>query len=436
MGKKDAWKERWVELDLLDNNSGQGMTYFAAQVGETQPRYVLKKLKKQKDPERRGRMYQEVANLRILEYPGIARYEDSNAHQFKEEVDLYLVTERIVGSRLDQYTGDKPLSLAEAIRITAILLDTLKFCHDRPKPVVHRDIKPANIIMREGPLSTPVLIDFGLSFNEDTQSTDFATEPGQHLGNRFYWLPELSVRGHDKRNTVSDVTQCVAIFFYLLTGFSPDAPLDGSNRPPHQRDDARKIIEGHEPHVIRKLDRIFKMGFAHDVIERWQSAEDLKAAVLAVSDADGAGFDFGAELRSIREEYDARPSAKVHSIVQALKQLANKTADSTLNRINSEMNHILNCGGGVNREAEHPIAYYERTYELYLRQVAAKPLEGSLRIERREQNVVVTSKFVGREETLLDCSVFDPDVLERVVESIERQLAHSVREALAKVPTT
>src|SRR6185436_2771514 len=105
-------------------------------------RFALKVLKDQSSPERRARMLQEVTNLRLLEHPNVARHVDSNAEAFKEEIELYLVTEFVEGHELQ---APNPLSLDDACRCLQSLLKTLEYCHGRN--VVHRDLKPSNIIL-------------------------------------------------------------------------------------------------------------------------------------------------------------------------------------------------------------------------------------------------------------------------------------------------
>src|ERR1051325_7119586 len=107
---KNVWNQKWVRLKRL-SKGGQGLTYRARRLEDSEHdegAYVLKELKDQRDPERRARMYQEVANLRILEGEGIAHYVDANAERFKEDEDLYLVTEYIPGPTLAEFVKDSP----------------------------------------------------------------------------------------------------------------------------------------------------------------------------------------------------------------------------------------------------------------------------------------------------------------------------------------
>lgn len=100
-----------------------------------------------------------------------------------------MVTEFIPGDILSDFIRTEVMNIFSAVSLTIKLLDTLKYCHQIG--IVHRDIKPDNIIIKNNDISTPVLIDFGISFNKvDEYATDL-TPTWQQLGNRFFQLPEL-----------------------------------------------------------------------------------------------------------------------------------------------------------------------------------------------------------------------------------------------------
>ncbi len=125
-------------------------------------------------------MYREVASLETLEHPGIASLEDSNAASFRDDVELYFVMQRIKGVDLEQFANDFTIDLTVAANMIIKVLAVLKFCHEQG--VIHRDIKPCHVILRQGDPSDPVLIDFGLAFNEKTDC-EFETESDQGVGN-------------------------------------------------------------------------------------------------------------------------------------------------------------------------------------------------------------------------------------------------------------
>lgn len=285
MAKKTPWKDKWKEIDKV-GKGGQGITYLVeSNENNNSDKYILKILKDNKDQERRKRMYEEVINLKTLEHTGIPKIVDSNIEEFETETQLYLVYEYIPGRTLDKLITEniQKVSLEQAIQTTRQILDILDYCHT--KNIVHRDIKPDNVILRNDLFNDPVLIDFGLSFNQN-RSQDFVTNNNQQIGNRFLGLPELRVPNdnkQDKRDFRSDITSCCGIFFYLLTEIMPAELIDGAGNKPHKRDQAKGILEklGNEQYQI--IVEIFDVGFEQSVNKRWQSTEDLNKKLSTIT---------------------------------------------------------------------------------------------------------------------------------------------------------
>jgi serine/threonine-protein kinase len=164
--KNKPWDEKW-EIVKPIGGGGQGDTFLVKPKDSTilSQSFVLKKLKNQKDAERRKRMHREVAALSTLDCPGIPRLIESNSDQFDSDVPLYMIGEFIEGKTLSQILDPAPpMGIADAVNLVLKLLETIQYCHKLG--IVHRDIKPDNIIMRRDNIADPVVIDFGISFNE------------------------------------------------------------------------------------------------------------------------------------------------------------------------------------------------------------------------------------------------------------------------------
>lgn len=264
LGKR-PWLEHWEPVDEKVSGGGQG---FTSKVRSKSDGRIgcLKRLKNNKDRDRRGRFSREVFALATIDHPNIPKVLEHNADSWKTDVVLYMVSEFIEGPTLSERVEAGVLEPNEAVATTVRLLEVVKHLHDRD--VVHRDIKPDNIILRRGG-GDPVLVDFGLSYHEEGS---FASDdPDQELGNRFLHLPELQTESSDKRNPISDVTQVCGVLLFMLTGVRPAVLRDGENKAPHQRDAVRSALN----EAGLALLPIFDIGFQQSTSHRFQSCDEL-----------------------------------------------------------------------------------------------------------------------------------------------------------------
>lgn len=281
--KPKPWEEEWKVINDL-GEGGQGITQLVERKSTTdQCQYVLKKLKKQNDPERRGRMYREYVALCTLTCDGIPRAIESNSEEFRSDVPLYIVTEFIKGKTLSEMLlqEQKALDIFTAINFVNKLLDILEFCHN--EGIVHRDIKPDNIILRNDNINDPVLIDFGISFNKEDSEDTSLTPIGQQLGNRFLHLSELHHKSSLQRDPRSDITQCCGILFFAITKICPIDLYDHEEKKPHQRTESKNLLSQIPSNLLSQINTIFDIAFQNAIDRRWQSIPALKEALMLVS---------------------------------------------------------------------------------------------------------------------------------------------------------
>ncbi|MFO5912134.1 protein kinase domain-containing protein [Pseudomonas aeruginosa] len=270
--KANSWTDRWTLVKQGVGSGGQGVGHRATRNGQDAFIKVISGVSR----ERRARFLNEAEAYAQLAIDHIPRLIESNARHFLDKsVELYIATEFVEGETLRLWRSrHQKLTLEQAISITLLLLDTVEQTHQAG--VIHRDIKPENIIMPLEEEGSPVLVDFGIAYNQNDRKDKSLTQVNDQLGNRFLTLPELIGASKDKRSAVSDVTALAGILFYLLTRRNPVQLKDNFLRMPHQRDDIRPYLINFEHSGIQGF---FDKAFAHASSERYQCAKDMRAAL-------------------------------------------------------------------------------------------------------------------------------------------------------------
>ena len=272
-----------VDDEEWRRSGGQGkLRLLRRRDDPTAPPVVLKELKNQTDLERRRRMRREITTLETLPHPSTPLLLEHNTENFtNSNVDLYSVFEFIPGLTLREYvTQQGPLSLEKSIALVCALLETVGVYHEAG--IGHRDIKPDNIILRNSDPLSPALIDFGLTFNINEPSDD-ETPDWQQVGNRFLSLPEHAAFSANKRDLRSDISFCVAILFFALTGEHPATLTDGEGRLPHQRPGLRDRLEALPKGPRLTLLHVFDIGFAFRLAHRWQNLDALRTHIERIT---------------------------------------------------------------------------------------------------------------------------------------------------------
>jgi tetratricopeptide (TPR) repeat protein len=166
------------------------------------------------DPERR--FEQEAQVLAQLHHPHIVPY---LAHGFHDGARV-LVMAWVAGPTLAKHLKRNRLTEAGCLSCARTLAGVLAYLATHN--VVHRDLKPGNIILRDGDVSTPVVVDFGIAKGAERNRI---TNADIALGTPRYMAPEQirSVRFLDGR---ADVFSLGCVLFECLAGVYA---YDGSN---------------------------------------------------------------------------------------------------------------------------------------------------------------------------------------------------------------
>jgi len=224
-------------------------------------RFVAIKVSKEKFS---ARFECEARAVAALNHPNICQLYDFGHN--------YLVMEFIEGAPLKG-----PLPLDKALDYACQILAALDAAHQ--KGITHRDLKPANILVTKQGIK---LLDFGLAKQssgplKETDVTEALTTQGQIVGTLQYMSPEqLQSRPIDQR---SDLFSFGCVLYEMLTG---EVCFEGKS--------AASVIAAildREPAPLTatpQLGRIISRCLAKDPDHRFQSARDLKTALLWTKD--------------------------------------------------------------------------------------------------------------------------------------------------------
>lgn len=231
--------------------------------------------------EHRERMYREARILEKLSHPGIVRYV---AHGETSDDQPYLAMEWITGETLGKRLARTGLTMGESVRLVTRVAETLAVAH--AKGVIHRDIKPGNLILRDGDVDRPTLIDFGIA--RMGLGASAITNTGVMLGTLGYMAPEQA-RGTKQLDARADVFALGAVLFKCITGLPAFAGDDEIailakmlfEAPPRVRELRKDVPPGLDELLARMLSR--------DPLQRPADGGIVAAELAALGPIDGAG---------------------------------------------------------------------------------------------------------------------------------------------------
>ena len=241
-GKKPRTWGEWEATGDPPIKSGQAFIYRAFHRNDQERTLVAVKayrdrqgLSESEYRSRRRRAANEVAALRELAGNGVPSVLDDNVESEKNlDVPLFLVMTWIPGMTLGDYVmTNGPLGVREAVALVTKVGEVVDRCHRLDTQILHRDIKPENIMLRDGSVLDPAVLDFGLCCRPE--ETERATQSKEMLGNRFLVLPELWDANDLRRLPQSDVAYLAGLLWYCCTGDRPGMLVDGQQRLPHRR---------------------------------------------------------------------------------------------------------------------------------------------------------------------------------------------------------
>ncbi len=223
--------------------------------------------------ESRLRFLQEARAASSLNHPNIVTIYDLVRDG---EVDC-IVMELVAGQTLDDRIRAGRVPLDETLHVLDCIADALSAAHLRG--IVHRDLKPANVMLT--PSGGLKILDFGLAkaFAFDSapdQLRVLRTETGIVVGTPSFMSPEQALgQPLDGR---SDLFSLGSIGFEMLTGRNPfesDSMVATMHRIAYGRPSSFDELPAPAIPIFERL-------LAHDKAARFQSADELRAAIAAV----------------------------------------------------------------------------------------------------------------------------------------------------------
>ena len=211
-------------------HGGMGAVYLAERADEQYQRQVaIKIIRSFASPPRelllRFRVERQI--LAGLQHPNIAQMLDGGV---TEDGIPYLVMEYVKGVRIDEYCGQKALSVRQRIELFRGVCSAVEHAHRNL--VVHRDIKPGNILVTDSGI--PKLLDFGIAKLLQPDNVPEAmlatalTTAAERPRTPEYASPE-QVNG-EAITTATDVYALGIVLYELLAGGHPFADFKSDVR--------------------------------------------------------------------------------------------------------------------------------------------------------------------------------------------------------------
>lgn len=225
------------------------------------------------NPQALERFYREARMTAALRHNNICQVYDVGAIDGMH----YLTMAYISGKPISTFVSKEkfPATRQVALLIRKIAL-ALEEAHQQG--VVHRDLKPSNVMLDDR--GEPIVMDFGLACQVNTEKNARLTQSGAILGTPAYMSPEQVRAELDQIGPQSDIYSLGVMLYQFLTG---QLPFNGPVMvvlAQVLRDDPR-LPEELRPDVDRRLAAVCMKMMAKDPAKRFASMKDVAQALTA-----------------------------------------------------------------------------------------------------------------------------------------------------------
>ncbi len=226
---------------------GMGAVYLAEQRTPMQRQVALKVIKAGMDSSQvLARFEAERQALALMNHINVAAVFDAAKTDTGQP---YFAMEYVPGLHITAHCDELALDFRERIELFMQVCDGVTHAHQ--KGLIHRDLKPSNILVKrqQGQPNIVKIIDFGVakSLHGKLGTVTAHTQIGSFVGTPVYSSPEQLLGHRANVDTRADVYSMGVVLYELLSGVTPYAEKELSNKSPLE---LAKLLSSGDPPTL------------------------------------------------------------------------------------------------------------------------------------------------------------------------------------------